>query len=162
MDSNYIEAGIIINTHGIKGEVKIEPWADSPEFLLQFKSFRIDGKDYKVKSSRVHQRFVIALLDGLSSINEAEHYKEKVIYISRDEAKLEEGQYFLNDLIGFTALSDSDCSVLGNVTDIMSLPAGEICVINGEREILVPLRPEFIMERDMENKIIKVHLLEGM
>lgn len=162
LENKYIEAGKIINTHGIKGEVKIDPWTDTPQFLLQLKSFHIDGRDYKVNSSRVHQRFVIASLEGIGSINEAEHYKDKIIYISRDEVNLDEGQYFLTDLIGFTALSDSDGSVLGNVTDILSLPAGEICVINGTREILVPLRPEFITERNMEEKILKIHLLEGM
>lgn len=162
MEDRFLEAGKIINTHGIKGEVKIEPWADSPKFLLSFRSFFIDGKEYKINSSRVHQRFVIAALDSVTTMNDAEKFKNKIIYIDRSEAKLEEGQYFINDLIGFTAIDEKNGAVLGNVTDILSLPGGDICEIKGKREILVPLRPEFIVERNMEDKILKIRLIEGM
>jgi 16S rRNA processing protein RimM len=160
MNDNFLEAGKIINTHGIKGEVKIEPWADSPKFLLGFKHLYIDGKCYNVNSSRVHQRFVIASLEGISTMNDAERYKNKIIY--RSEAKLSEGQYFISDLIGFTAIDEASGSILGNVTDIISLPGGDVIEIKGQREILVPLRPEFVIERNMENKTITLRLIEGM
>ena len=162
MDSRLIECGKIINTHGIKGEVKIEPWADSPGFKKKNKSFYINGTEHKVISSRVHQKFVIARLSGIDSINDAEKYKNKIIYALRSEAALEEGQYFLSDLIGFDAFSADNGTALGKVTDIISLPAGDVCVIRGEREILVPIREEFIKERSMDEKRITVRLLEGM
>jgi 16S rRNA processing protein RimM len=88
--------------------------------------------------------------------------KNKVIYIDRDEADLDEDEYFLTDLIGFTAVSAADGVTLGKVTDILTLPGGDICEIKGQREILVPLRPEFIVGRDMEAGILTVSLIEGM
>ena len=162
MENKYLESGKIINTHGVRGEVKIDPWADSPEFLTEIETFYIDGKAYPVIRARVHQRFVIAQLEGVSSMDEAERLKNKVIYIDRDEADLDEDEYFLTDLIGFTAVSAADGVTLGKVTDILTLPGGDICEIKGQREILVPLRPEFIVGRDMEAGILTVSLIEGM
>jgi 16S rRNA processing protein RimM len=95
-------------------------------------------------------------------MNDAERYKNKIIYIDRSEAKLSEGQYFISDLIGFTAIDEASGSILGNVTDIISLPGGDVIEIKGQREILVPLRPEFVIERNMENKTITLRLIEGM
>jgi len=162
MENKYLESGKIINTHGVRGEIKIDPWADSPEFLTDIDTYYIDGKAYPVLRSRVHQRFVIAQLEGVGSMDEAERLKNKIIYIDRDDADLEEDEYFLTDLIGFTAVSAADGKVLGKVTDILTLPGGDICEIKGEREILVPLRPEFITGRDMEAGILTVSLIEGM
>ena len=161
MENKYLEAGRIINTHGIKGEVKIDPWADSAAFLADFAAFYIDGRSVKVRSARVHQRFLIASLEGVDSIDDAEKLKNKIIYIDRADAKLSEGEYFIADLIGFTAL-DEDGNALGEVTDILERPQGNILEIRGEREILVPLIPEFIVSRDMEARTITLRLIEGM
>lgn len=157
----YLEAGKIINTHGIKGEVKIDPWADSPEFLTGFKSFYIDGSPVRVRSQRVHQRFVIAKLEGVDDMNAAEKLKNKVVYIDRDEASLSEGEYFISDLVGFNACDESG-KELGKVTEILSRPGGDILVISGAREILVPLIPEFVIGRDMDAGRLTVRLIEGM
>ncbi|MBQ3951425.1 MAG: 16S rRNA processing protein RimM [Oscillospiraceae bacterium] len=157
----YLEAGKIINTHGIRGEVKIEPWADSPEFLKGFKALYIDSRPVKLLSARAHGRFVIAKLEGVDDMNAAEALKNRIVYIDRDEAPLSEGEYFISDLIGFTAVAE-DGEELGKVTEILSRPAGEILVITGEREILVPLVPEFVIARDMDGGRITLRLIEGM
>ena len=80
----YLEAGKIINTHGIRGEVKIEPWADSPEFLKGFKALYIDSRPVKLLSARAHGRFLIAKLEGVDDMNAAEALKNRVVYIDRD------------------------------------------------------------------------------
>lgn len=157
----YLEAGKIINTHGIRGEVKIDPWANSAAFLRDFPVFYVDGKSVKVRSARVHQRFLIASLEGVDSIEDAEKLKNKVICIDREDAKLSEGEYFLSDLLGFTALDEAG-QALGEVTDILEKPQGAILEVQGEREILVPLIPEFVISRDMDARTITLRLLEGM
>ena len=161
MEQKYLEAGKIINTHGIRGEVKIDPWANSADFLKGFPAFYIDGVSVAVRSARVHQRFLIASLEGIDSIDDAERLKNKVIYIDRADAKLSEGEYFISDLIGFAVL-DEGGNALGEVTDILEKPGGDILEIRGEREILVPLRPEFVLSRDFEARTMTVRLLEGM
>lgn len=157
----YLEAGKIINTHGIKGEVKIEPWADSPDFLLGFKTFYIDGSPVRVISQRVHQRFVIAKLGGTDDMNSAERLKNKIVYIDRDDAPLSEGEYFISDLVGFYAFDEAGAE-LGKVTEILTRPGGDVLVIDGNREILVPLIPEFVVGRDMEAERLTIRLIEGM
>ena len=94
-------------------------------------------------------------------MNAAEALKNRVVYIDRDEDPLSEGEYFISDLIGFTAVAE-DGEELGKVTEILSRPAGEILVITGEREILVPLVPEFVIARDMDGGRITLRLIEGM
>ena len=157
----YLEAGKIINTHGIRGEVKIEPWADSPDFLKGFRFIYIDSRPVKLISSRVQGRFLIAKLEGVDDMNAAEALKNRVVYIDREDAPLSEGEYFISDLIGFTAVTE-DGKVLGKVTEILSRPGGDILVIEGEREILVPLVPEFVIARVMDGGRITLRLIEGM
>lgn len=77
----YIEAGKIVNTHGVRGEVKIQVWLDSPEFMRRFKTVYIDSKPVKLLSSRAHKGFLIAMLDGVEDINAAMSLKNKTVYI---------------------------------------------------------------------------------
>ena len=157
-----IDAGRIINTMGVKGAVKIEPWADSPEFLLRFKTFYIDGMPVAVRFSRVVRgRFVQVLFEGIDTPEKADALRGKVIYADRREAGLEEGQYFIQDLIGFDAL-DGDGRPLGKVADIMEMPGGRLLVIRGGREILVPMVDAFILGRDMEAGTVTVNMMEGL
>ena len=161
MDKNFLESGKIINTHGIRGELKIEPWADSAEFLAALGRFFIDGSPIEVLKARVHKGFVIAALDGISDIDAANALRGKVVYISREDAKLPDGSFFVADLIGMSAVSESG-EDLGKITEVLSLPADNVCVIQGSREILVPVRPEFIIKRDNETGVVTVRLIDGL
>ena len=158
---DLLEAGKIINTHGIRGEVKIDPWADSPEFLLDFGTLYIDGEAYAVELSRVHKGKVLVKLAGVDSVESAEGLKNRVVSINREDAELDDGQYFLADLVGFAAV-DEDGNELGRVTDILSRPGGDILEIKGAREMLVPIVPEFIKGRDPDAGTVTVHLIEGL
>ena len=161
MKEKYLEAGTIINTHGVRGEVKIESWLDSPEFLRKFKTIYIGGEGVKVRSARVHNGFVIASLEGVDDINAAMTLKNKTIYIDRDDAKLPKGAYFLADIMGAKVVSDTG-EELGVLSEIMERPAHNVYVVKGEREILIPAVPEFILRTDADAGIITVHLIEGM
>lgn len=157
----YIEAGKIVNTHGVKGEVKIQVWLDSPDFLKTFKRIYIDGNAVKVISSRVHKDFLIAFLEGVSDVNAAMCLKNKTVYIDRGDAKLPRGAYFLQDIIGASVFDQSGNEV-GKLTDIMETPASQIYVVKGETEHLIPAVDEFILKVDAEKGEIKVKLIEGM
>ena len=162
MDIELLEAGKIVNTHGVRGEVKIIPWADSPEFLTRFESIFIDGVPTKVLSARIHKDCVIAVLEGVTDISAAIGLKNKVVCIDKAEAKLEDGRYFVADLIGLQARDFDTGDELGLISDVMSLPSNNVYVIKGSREIMVPAVDEFIKQIDIENGSIIIKLIEGM
>ncbi len=156
-----IETGRIVNTHGLRGEVKIEPWADSPEAFCAFERLFTEGVERAVERSRVQKRFVIAKLAGVDTIEEAEKLRNRVVYVPREDIALEDGGFLLSDLIGCAAF-DQDGAALGKVTDILTPPGGEVLEIRGAREILVPLNDEFLLEADVAAGRVTVRLLEGM
>lgn len=161
MKQQYLEAGKITNTHGVRGEVRITPWADSAAFLRGFRTFYIDGQPVRVLRSRVHKNQLIAQLEGYDDVNAAMTLKNKVIHIDRADAKLPEGRYFLQDLLGMHVVSDAG-EALGELADVLDLPQGSVYVVRGAREILIPDVPEFLLNIDAERGEITVHLLEGM
>ena len=158
----FLEAGKIVNTHGIRGEIRIQPYADSPDFLTGFKRLYIGGEPVEVLSARVHKGCVIAALFGVDGIDAAIKLKNKIVFIDRNDAPLEEGRHFIVDLIGLLALDAQSGEELGTITDILSLPANDVYVINGAHEILVPAVPDFVNEINIENGYIKLRLIEGM
>ena len=157
----YIEAGRIVNTHGVAGEVKIEVWLDSPQFLKSFKRCFIDRREVKLLSARVHKGLLIVKLEGVEDVNAAMALKGRTVFIDRADARLPKGAFFLQDIIG-AAVVDESGSEIGKLVDVMETPASNVYVVKGEREHLIPAVPEFILSTDAENGIITVHLIEGM
>lgn len=162
MKKQFLEAGEIVNTHGVRGEVRIQPWANTPEFLLDFDRLYIDGKPVSVQHARVHKTCVIAQLEGVDTLDRANALRGKQVCINRDDAHLQDGQFFFQDLIGSKALDWTSGKELGTLVDILERPAGDVYVIQGQREILVPAVPAFIKETDVENGLIRIQLIEGM
>lgn len=160
-NNKFLECGKIVNTHGIRGEVKIIPWADSPEFLCDLPALYIDGKEVKIRNARVHKGNVIALLEGVDDINDAMLLKEKVVSMSREDVDLPDGSFYLADIIGLKVINE-DGQELGILKDILSPSLQQVYVIKGEREIMIPVVPEFILETNVEGGYIKVRLIEGM
>ena len=156
-----IEAGRILNTHGIAGELKLEVWLDSPEFMKRFRRLYIGEREIRIESARIHKGFLIAKLAGVDDINAAMPYKGRVVHIAREDAQLPKGGYFLQDIIGARVVSE-DGAEIGTLTDIMESPAHNIYVVTGEREHLIPAVPEFIRHTDADAGIVTVHLIEGM
>lgn len=157
----YLEAGKIVNTHGVKGELRILPWVDSAEFLGQFPNLYIDGKPLRLLSGRPHKSFLIARLEGVDDINGAMALKNKTVFIDRTEAKLPEGHFFIADIMGALVLTE-DGQELGKLTDVIEAPASNIYVVTGAREILIPAVPQFILKTDVAAREITVRLIEGM
>ena len=101
MKNQFLEAGKIVGTHGLKGEVRVDPWCDSAEFLAKFKRlYYKDGTELKVISSRPHKNITIIHLEGVNDVNEADGLRGRVLYINRDDVKLPKGVYFVQDIIG--------------------------------------------------------------
>ena len=162
MKQRFLQAGQIVNTHGIQGEVKIVPWCDTPEFLCQFQTLYVDDKPIKVRSARVHKGNVLAMLEGVSDVNAAMLLKGKTVYIDRTGVVLPEGRHFLADLMGLEVIDADSGARLGVVADILTPPAHEVYVVRGEHEYLIPAVDEFLVETNVEGGYIKVRLIEGM
>ena len=162
MNHNLIQAGVITSTHGLRGEVRVNPWANSPAFLLSFDRFFIDGRPYEDVSSRVHKNIVILSLAGVGSVEEAQKLRDRIIWIDRGDVELEEGEHFIVDLIGLDAVDEETGERLGEIADVMTLTPHDVYVIRGKREILVPAVPEFVREIDVEGGKIVFRLIEGM
>ena len=157
----YVEAGKIVNTHGVTGEVKIEVWLDSPAFFKTFKRLFINGAEKKILSAREHKQFIIARLEGVEDLNAAMALKGKTVEILRADARMKDGEFFVQDILGFTVV-DEDGHTVGKLVDAFETPASMLYVVKGEREHLIPAVREFILGIDAEKEEIRVHLIEGM
>ena len=157
-----IEAGRIVNTHGVQGEVKIEVWLDSPRFFRSFKHLYTDGQtELTVTLSRTHKGFVIAKLEGVDDVNAAMALKGQRVWVRRSDAALPRGAFFLQDIIGARVVDESGREI-GTLSEVMETPASNVYVVKGESEHLIPAVPEFILATDVEAGVITVHLIEGM
>ncbi len=159
--NEFLDCGQIVNTHGIHGEVRIVPWADSPDFLRQFSTLYVDGRALAVTASRVHKGSVIARLQGVDTVEGAMALKGKTVQLCRADAKLPEGAFFLADIIGLDVV-DENGNKLGTLKEVLSPSVQQIYVVEGQREIMIPAVPEFILETNIEAGYIRVRLIEGM
>ena len=160
MKSPYLPTGQIVNTHGLKGYVKIQPWADDPADLLDFDRFFIDGREYEVEQASLQKSMVLLKLAGVDTIDEAAKLRNKELLIAREDVELEEGVVFIADLIGLTVLADG--VEIGKITEVLTPPGNDVYVVKGEREYLIPAVKEFVEELNPEAGCVRVHLIEGM
>ena len=165
MPQQYLEVGKVTSTHGVMGEVRVQPWADSPEFLCQFKTLYVDEAHWpiKVERARVHKNMVIMKFEGLTDVPGALAMRNAILYIDRRDAKLPEGAFFIADLIGAEVRDAADGHVLGKLTDVLNLPANNVYVVKGgERDMMIPAVPAFIAETNVEEGYIRVNVIEGL
>ena len=153
MKHPYLQTGKIVSTHGVHGEVKLLPWADGPEFLLQFHTLYLDGKAYQVEQSRVQKTCVLVKLAGIDTVEAASAHAD---------AKLPEGSLFIADLLGLPVYDGE--TLLGTLAEVMPTPANDVYVVKSEdgQEHLIPSVPDFVLERNLDEGYIRVRLIEGM
>jgi 16S rRNA processing protein RimM len=153
---DLIRVGVIINTFGVKGEVKIYPDID---YFDELERVFIDGKEYKIEKLREQKGIIIAKFEGIDDINQIEHLKNSEVMIAlEDRPELPEGKHYVGDLLGLEVITE-DGQVLGTLDNIYNTGANDIYEVG---EILLPATDEVIKQIDMENKKIIVHLLKGL
>lgn len=166
MLKKYLEVGQIVSTHGIKGEVRINPWCDSPEFLKKLKTLYFDKngeKAVKVVSSRVHGNLVLASLEGVDTVEEASKLKNKVVYMNRDDARIGKNKFFIQDLIDCKVYDADDGRLYGTISDVSQTGANDVWHIECDgKEYLIPAIPDVIIDTDVENETVKIRPLRGI
>ena len=160
MKKRFLEAGQIVSTHGIAGEVKILPWCDGPEFLKDFDTFYIEGTAFPVEQARVHKNMLLCKLSGVNDMNAAQVMKNKVVCIDRDDARIPEGRVFISDLIGLPVYADGQ--EIGVLKDVYTGPANDVYIVKGEKEYMIPAVSEFLEDVNVDEGYIRVRLIEGM
>ena len=154
----FIEAGEIVNTHGVRGEVKMLTWLDSPQSMLAFHRCRIAGKDYALASCRVQGSCNLLKLSGVDTMEQGQALRGKKVEIYREDAG--DDVIFAGELVGVDVYSAGDC--LGKITEVLDYPGNQVYVVKGSREYMIPAVGEFILDVDMDANRMEVKLLEGM
>ena len=163
MEKNLLEAGQIVSTHGVKGDVRVQCWCDSPDFLMQFDHFYIGGQRRNVLSKRVHSNMLLVLFEGVSGIDAAMALKNSVISLDRDLIKLPEGRYFVTDLIGLSVFDRRTNRSIGRIREVLHLPASDVYVVkDGENEYMIPAAGGFIENTDIQSGMMYVNTIKGM
>ena len=166
MKKQYLEAGKIVRTHGVRGELCLEPWADSAEFLRPIKRFWFDeGKtDAGLISSRVHKGRLLITLEGINTVEKADTLRGKILYLDRNDVKLEDGAHFLQDLIGLKAVDGNTGAEYGILSEVLPTGANDVySIVNSEgKEFLFPAVRHFIKKIDIDGGVIELLPIPGI
>ena len=158
MKLEFIEAGEIVTTHGVKGEVKVLPWMDGPEILCEFDRCRIAGKEYEIVSCRIQKSCNLVKLSGVDTMEAAQAMRGKVIELYRED--IDDEVIFAAELIGVEVYADG--TLLGKITDVLDYPGNSVYVVSGEHEYMIPAVKQFILSTDLETNTMQVKIIEGM
>ena len=166
LDKNYIECGKIINTHGCRGGMKVEPWCNNESDFLKFRRVFLkngaDFNEYKILKASVFKQFIILELEGVDDMDKAIALKNSTLYASRDDFNLEEGEYFIADIIGLAVIDAYSGAVYGSLKEIINRGASDIYVVKtSDGEVMIPAVDEFIISVDI-NKGVYIRPIEGM
>ena len=163
MKQEMIPVGTIVNAHGIRGEVKLNPVGFDPEFLAEFDRFSIGGRETEVRSARVHKSVVLLTLPGVEDMDAALALKGKSVSIYAEDVELPEGEYFDVELEGCTVVDDATGKELGTLKRVLHYPAHKVYEVKGEREYLIPAVPGvFIASVDIDAGVVRVHMMKGL
>ena len=165
MKKQFLDSGKIVGTHGIKGEVRIEPWADSPAFLAAFRTLYLDGRgERKIKvKSRPHKNITLCKIEGVDTIEDAERLRGKIVYINRDDIALEEGVHFVQDLIGLEVRDRDTGEVYGTLSDVLRTGANDVYEIKRDgKTYLAPVIDEVVREINVEEGYVLLTPMKGI
>ena len=158
MRLQYIEAGEIVTTHGVRGEVKVLCWLDDPEMLCEFDRCRINGKEYTMEQVRVQKTCNLVKLKGIDTMEAAQAMRGKIIELFRED--IDDEVIFAAELIGMDVYSGGE--KIGKIKEVLDYPGNSVYVVKGEYEYMIPAVNQFILSTDMEKNEMQVKLIEGM
>ena len=158
MKLQFVEAGEIVTTHGVKGEVKVLPWLDSPEDLCDFDRCRIGGAEYTIEACRVQKTCNLVKLSGVDTMEDAQAMRGKVIELYRED--IADEVIFAAELIDMEVFCDGE--QIGVIREVLDYPGNSVYVVKGQYEYMIPAVKQFILSTDMENNRMQVKLIEGM
>ena len=158
MKLQFVEAGEIVSTHGVRGEVKVLPWLDCPEMLCEFDRCRIEGKEYKIEQCRVQKTCNLVKLTGIDTMEAAQLMRGKTVELYRDD--IDDEVIFAAELIGVDVFCEGE--QIGKIVDVLDYPGNSVYVVKGKHEYMIPAVSAFILNTNMAENTMEVKLIEGM
>ena len=165
---DYLQVGVITTTHGIRGEVKVFPTTDDPARFEELEQVMLDtGRallPLEIQNVKYFKNLVILKFKGIDNINDIEMYKQRELWVPREEAQeLDEDEYYIADLIGMDVVLE-DGSHFGTLKDVMETGANDVYVVEDEngKEVLLPAIKECILDVDVEKNSMTIHLMKGL
>lgn len=165
---DLLQVGVITQTHGVRGEVKVFPTTDDPERFLDLKKVLLDtGREtlpLEIQSVKFFKQFVILKFKGIDNINDIERYKRCPLLVTREDAvELEEDEFFIADMIGMKVVTE-DGEEFGTLKDVMETGANDVYIIDSDEhgEVLIPAIRECILDVDVEEQKMTIHLMDGL
>ena len=167
MIARFLETGEIVGTHGVRGEMRLYPWSDTPAFVTRFNTLFLDAdgrEKLEVISARVHGTLVLLKVKGIDDIPSAERLRGKTVYCDRRDVQLDKGTYFVQDLLGCEVLDADDGRVYGRITDVSKTGANDVWQVTDEvgTETLIPAIPDVVIGIDPENERVTIRPLKGL
>lgn len=163
MKLETIKVGRIVNAHGIRGEVRVQPRDADPTFITRFKTFLINGQEVTPTENHVHKSVVLMKFPGVDDMDAALALKDKDLYVRRADARLPKGEYFDDELLGLQVYNAETGELLGELQRVDPYPAHKVYTVRGEREYLIPaVQGAFIQSVDLDANRMEVTVWEGM
>ena len=158
MKLQYIEAGEIVTTHGVRGEVKVLCWLDDPEMLCEFDRCRIEGKEYEMEQVRVQKTCNLVKLRGIDTMEAAQAMRGKTVELYRED--IDDEAIFAAELVGMEVFAEG--KYIGKIKEVLDYPGNSVYVVKGDYEYMIPAVKQFILDTDMQKNAMQVKLIEGM
>ena len=158
MKLQFVKAGEIVTTHGVRGEVKVLCWLDDPEMLCEFDRCRIGGKEYIMNEVRVQKTCNLVKLQGVNDMDAANALRGKVIELYRED--IDDEVIFADELIGVEVFAEGE--MIGKITEVLDYPGNSVYVVKGEHSYMIPAVKQFILSTDLDANTMQVRLIEGM
>ncbi len=158
MKLQFVEAGEIVTTHGVKGEMKVLPWVDSPDILCEFDRCRIGGVEYEIENCRIQKTCNLLKVKGIDTMEAAQAMRGKVVELYRED--IDDEVIFAAELIGVEVYAEGEN--IGKIVDVLDYPGNSVYVVKGKYEYMIPAVKAFILSTDVEGNRMEVRLLEGM
>ena len=163
MKLQFVEAGEIVTTHGLKGEMKVLPWVDSPDILCEFDRCRIGGAEYKIEACRIQKSCNLLKVKGIDTVEAAQVLRGKMLYVDRRDLKLPKGRYLVQDLIGLTVVDADTGETYGTLTDVSQTGANAVYHMATDKgEILIPAIPDVVVEINLKQDVLRLRPMKGL
>lgn len=161
----YLEIGKVVGTHGLKGELRVDPWCDSPQFLCQFKHLYLAKGNTRLEvKSRPHKNIAIVKVKGVDTIEDADKLRNKILYMNRNDAKLDDGEYFIQDLMGMDVVDVDNGNLYGTLTDVFKTGANDVYQVtdNNKKDYLIPVIDDVVINISLDENKVYIRPLKGI
>ncbi len=160
----FLEAGQIVGTHGIRGEIRVLPWCDLPQVLSTLNVLYFDGGKTPVKvKSRPHKNIALMKIEGVDNVQDAAALLGRMLYLDRNDLTLDEGSYFIADLIGIKIIDADSGQEYSTLSEVSATGANDVYHVKTDKgEVLIPAVPSFIIQTDIDKGFMKIRPIKGL